>query len=603
MALLGRTQAPPGSRPGLLRTERLTAGLAILAAIYLLAPPLVLTVYSAFRSPPDRLPFEGGARWSFENFTDIYTSGALGSTMLDTSIFVAGSVALAFVIGFTLAWLVERTDMPLRGLVFVLVLFPLMMPGLVVTMGWLLLLGERTGMVNVALRWVLPLGDTGPLSVFTMYGMVLVQGFGLVALMFIFIRAALRNVDPALEEASRTSGASLFTTLRRVTLPVLRPSILGVVLLAAILTVESFEVPLLLGGVTADIFSTRLYYALNDASGAPAAYGTVAALGLHFLALTYMLFFLYHRLVGGGERFVTLTGRAHPPRRHALGVWRWPLLLPVGLFLLVTSVGPFLVLLWTSFLPQYMQPGADAFGRLSLDQYTALLSDGRLPGAAVNTLIVATVAPTLSVGISLVIAWAVTRARRAGGLRVALDLFLSSSIAIPAVVAANAFLLFYLWLNRSVPGWFPLYGTVLVLVLVYSYRMAVAYRLNRAGVMQLSLELEEASLVSGGSRVQTFRRVVLPLVSPSVLGAWLLLFLVAFREFTLPLVVGRESPPLVVSVLIWKLWGLHTGQAAALGVMTVGFLSAVLVLVWLGLWGRLFRGGPGRRLFFAGRRR
>ena len=577
----------PWRRFGLLRGDRLLVAAAVAVAVYLLAPVLVLTGYSAFRAPADRLPFEAGASWSVDNFVGIYTSGALVSTLADTAVFVTGSVLLALVIGFVLAWLVERTDLPFRTTVFVLVLFPLMMPSLVTTMGWLLLLTERVGVLNVAVRAVLPFWEAGPFDVFSFYGMVVVQGFGLVALVFIFLSGALRNVDPALEEASRSSGASVLTTLRRVTLPVLRPSILGIALLSAILVVESFEVPLLLAsGAGADIFSTRLYFALNDASGASPAYGTVGAMGLHFLVLTYGLFLLYHRFTGGTDRYVTLTGRGYRPQRMTLGSWRWPLFALVGLFLLVTSAAPFFVLVWTSLLPQYVQPSVDALGRVSLSQYAAVLSDSRVLSAGMNTLLVAVAAPTISVLVALVIAWVVTRAKHAGGLRVLLDLFLSSSIAIPGVVAANAFLLFYLRVNHVV----PLYGTLVVLVLVYAYRIAVVYRMNRAGVVQIAPELEDASGANGASPLQTFGRVVVPLMAPTLFGAWVLLFLVAFREFTLPLVIGRESPPFVVSVLIWKLWGQHAGQAAALSVLTVCFLAVVLVALRL-IAVRRFRGG------------
>jgi iron(III) transport system permease protein len=558
--------------------DRLMVGFALVAALYLLLPPLLLTVYSALRTPANRLPFEEGTSWGLSNLTDLYTSGALLNTVVDTSVFVGGSVAVAMVVGFAIAWLVERTNLPFRNGVFVLVLFPLMMPGIVTTMGWLLLLTERTGMVNVALRAVLPVWDQGPFDVFSMYGMVVVQGVSLVALAFIFVSAGLRNMDPVLEDASRVSGASALATFRRITLPVLWPGVLGAALVTAILTVESFEVPLLLaGGANADIFSSRLYFALNDASGGAPAYGTVAALGLHFLVFTYALIFVYHRLTGRGERYVTLTGRGYHQRRQALGGWRWPVSAVVGGFLLLTSIGPFLVLVWTSLLPQYMPPGAAAFERLSFDQYTQLFSDGRLVSAWVNTVVVAVVAPTIAVFVTILLAWVVIRAKKMRRLPLLLDQFLTSSLAIPSVVAANAFLLFYLQLNRALPNWVPLFGTILVLVLVYAYRMAVAYRMNHAGVVQISVELEDASSASGASRATTFFRIVLPLALPSVVGVWVLLFLVAFRELTLPLVVGRESPPFVVSVLIWKLWAQHAGQAAALGVLTVVFLSSIVL--------------------------
>ena len=549
---------------------------AIVAALYIIGPPLGMTFYSAFRVPADFLPFEEGATWGISNFTNVYSTGALQTTLLDTFIFTIGAVLLGFTIGFTLAWLVERTDLPLRNFVFVFLLFPLMMPSIVVTIGWILLLSERTGMINVIIRFFLPFLGTGPFNIFTMYGMVVIQGFGLATLMFIFSSAALRSMDPALEEASRASGASFLKTIRQVTIPILRPSVLGVIVLAAILTIESFEVPLLLSfGADADILSTRIWFALNSSAGNPPAYGTVSALGLHFMLVTYFLFYIYHRLTRQGEKYATMTGKGYRAKRYELGSWKWILTPFVVFFILMQSIAPFLVLVWTSFLPSYIPVGFRAFERLSLDQYRLLFEDHRLASAILNTIMVSLAAPTIAVFVALIIAWVVVRTRGAKRLRLVLDLFSSSSIAIPGVIAANAFLLFYINLGK----WVPIYGTVIVLILVYAYRMAVAYRIQRAGVVQIARELEEVSLTSGGSGFQTFRRVLFPLISPALLGAWILLFLVAFREFTLPLVVHRATSPHVISVLVFNLSSQKQGQAAALGVLTVLFLFTFLVFM------------------------
>ena len=559
-----------------LRGDLLMIVTAVLAAVYIIGPPLGMTLYSAFRVPGNKLPFEGGVTWGLDNFTKVYTNGALQNTLTDTAIFAAGSVLVGFTIGFILAWLVERTDLPFRNYVFVLLLFPLMMPAIVVTIGWMLLLSNRVGMVNVVLRTFLPFFKAGPLEIFSMYGMIIVQGFGLVTLMFIFVSAALRSMDPSLEEASRASGASFITTARRVVVPILRPSVLGAIVLGVILTTESFEVPLLLSvGADADILSTHIWYALNSSAGNPPDYGTVSALGLHFMIVTYFLFYVYHRLTKQGDRYATMTGKGFRARRYELGVWRWVMVPFVVLFLFMQSIAPLLILVWTSFLPAYIPVGQRAFEKLSLDQYRELFSDHRLPSAVANTVMVSIFAPTIAVMVALVIAWVVVRHRGAPRLRLMLDLFTSSSIAIPGVIAANAFLLFYINLGK----WVPIYGTVTVLVLVYAYRMAVAYRLQRAGVVQIARELEEVSQTSGGSGMQTFRHVLLPLVSPSVFGAWVLLFLVAFREFTLPLIVHRATAPHVISVLVFNLWGLDQGQAAALGVLTVVFLATVLIFI------------------------
>lgn len=553
---------------------------AVVAAFYLLIPPIGMTVYSAFRVPSDAWPFESKASWGFGNFVEVYAGGALQNTLIDSSIYVVGCVVVSMTLGLSLAWLVERTNLPFRNLVFVLILGPLMMPSIIVTMGWILLLGESKGLINIIIRAVIPILDHGPFDIFSMAGLIIVQGFGLTALTFLFNAAALRNMDPAVEEASRASGADFLTTLRLITLPLLRPSILGAGVLVAILTLESFEVPVLLAiGAQADILSTRIYFALNSAAGYPPAYGVVSSLGLHFMGLTYLLFFIYHWATRRSARYATVSGRAYHPIRYDLGRWKPVALAMVWLFLMLNTLGPLLILFWTSFLPSYMVPGHDAFNKLSFNEYRLLFADHRLIPTALNTMVVAAGAATLSVLVAFVIGWAVVRIRIKHGLRFGLDLFASSSVAIPGIVAASALLLFYLWLNQKIPAWLPLYGTVTVLVLAYAYRMAFAYRISRAGLAQLERELEEASYTSGGSRFQTWTKVTFPLLLPHAFNAWVLLFLVAFREFTLPLVLYRGSEPLVVSVLVFKLWQNHQGQAAALGILTVGFLIISILLL------------------------
>ncbi len=568
------------------RPEAILIIAALALAMWLAAPALVISIIQAFRPPAGNLFFESSSFWGFSNFVDVYTGGrALQSTLIDTTIYTVGSVALAFALGLTLAWLVERTNLPGRNLIFVLLLFPLMMPAIVTTFGWVLLLAERKGLINVVVRTVLnwmPGVDftSGPFSLTTMYGMVVLQGFGGVTLMFIFIGAALRSMDPALEEASRASGATFLQTVRRVTIPVIRPTVLGVIILSTILTVESFEVPLILStGAKADILSTRVWELLTTGSGEDPLYGAVAAMGIHFMVLTYVLFFVYTRLTARAEEFATITGKGFRARRSDFGRWRWPALVAVLVFLFFVSFAPFAILAYASFLPAYTPPSMDVLEKFTMNGYVELFENKRLLGAVGNTIIVALCAPTISVLVALVIAWVVVRTRSAQVLRVGLDLFTSSSLAIPAVVAAFAFFIFYLWVNRLMPSWLPLHGTIVVLILVYAFRMALAYRLQRAGVTQIARELEEVSATSGASSFTTFRRVLLPLVAPSIFGAWLILFLIAFREFTLAQVITAGSEPFVISTLVYNLRGTNSDQSSALSVLTVIFLFLVLLFL------------------------
>src|SRR3982750_4241113 len=195
---------------------------AALAAIYLVMAPLLALLSTAFRGPSDLLPFEPGAHWTFDNLTEVYLGTNLLTTVLpNTAIFVLGSVVVTFFTAFTLAWLVERTDLPWRTTIFTAILFPLLVPGIVMAFAWTLLFAPNAGWVNVALRAALGLEGNGPINIFSMPGLILCQGIASVPFVFLLLGAAMRTMNPALEEASSASGARPFTTFFKVTLPVL----------------------------------------------------------------------------------------------------------------------------------------------------------------------------------------------------------------------------------------------------------------------------------------------------------------------------------------------------------------------------------------------
>lgn len=557
--------------------ESILAFVAMLAVACLVVPPLLTTFLTAFRVPGTNLPFDTESRWGLNNVLALYTDGAIQQTLGDTLLFVFGSVLLAAVIGFGIAWLVERTDMPLRRPVLLWILIPIAMPPLISTLSWVMLLGERNGALNVLVRTIVPLWEIGPIDLFSMTGMILVQGFGLVGILYLFASASLRTFDTSLEEASAASGASTISTLRRITLPLLKPHLLGALILAIILSLESFEVPLLLAlGAGRDILSTRIYFAMSDATGGAPNYGQVAALGLHFLALTYSLFYLYYRITRSRTPFAIIRGQQPSRSRVSLGRWKWFAAAATWIFLLVSTCAPVVILIWTSLLPYYLYPSIDGLASISFEQYTDLFGDARFASAAINTVIVAVIAPSISVTVGLMVAWAVDRRLVPTAVRGVLDLGTSSSIAIPGVVAANAFLLFFLRLDVGLPSWIPLLGTISVLIFAYSYRLSLAYRIQLAGIVQVSPELMDAAHVSGADGVNTLRRVVVPLIRPSTVGAWAFLAVVAVRELTLPLILSSGAPPHTISTLIWQLWEGKTGQAAALSTLSLLFIGTML---------------------------
>ena len=569
-----------------LSLDRLVLAGAVLALLYLISAPLLMTVFAAFRGPVDFLPFEPGAQFTFDNIREVYSSGIFLDTLIDTAWFVGGATALAFVVSFVLAFLVERTNLPCRNLVFMLLTLPIMLPPLITGLSWIFLLGKSRGLLNVLLRGLLGVEGTGPFDVFTWYGMILAQGLAVVPFMFLLLSGAMRRMDPSLEEASLVAGCGWWRTITRVTLPVLRPALLSVLLLTAIITLEAFDIPLLLGlGAGARVLATSVYYPLYPQIGLP-RYGEVAAIALTFLVLTYILAALYARATREQARYATVTGKGFRPRQIDLGRWRYVALGSIGLYLVVQVVLPTFVLLWSSLLDGYRPPTDWALLQdLSLKSFARVLGDRRFLPALRTTVVVAALSATVVAVLAAILAWMVVRSQVPG--KRLLDLLASTSIAIPSVIAGVSFLIFYL----AMPGIrsLGLYGTVWVLVLALSYRTAVGYRITSAGVSQIKHELEEAAAVCGATWLTTFRRVVLPLLLPTTLAVWLLIFIVNFREFTIALLLGSVDNQML-GPLLWRyVSSSEMGQASALAVimaailLTVGGLARRLVVTRFGI--------------------
>ena len=523
--------------------------LTIILLVYLLIVPLGMQIFTAFRGAD--LPLGPTATTGLDNFKVIVSTGGLTDTIRDTTIFAGSAVLISVILGFLFAWVVERTDFPKPRLVFVLLLVPAIMPPLVQAQAWFLMLGERFGIMNQAIRAILPLWERGPINPFSFPAMVLVQGIIGVTFAFILMSAALRNMDGALEEASLTSGASFLQTVRRVTLPIMGPGIVAVVLLSFIITIGQFEVPLLFGAATgANILSLRIWNALHPSGATFPAYGEAAAYGVSFLLLTYGLFYFYAFFTRRTSKFATITGKGYRPSRIKLGAWKYPAFLLLILYLLISLVIPFLTLIWASLIPFFRPFSFEAFrAAATLEAWSfVLFDDNEFWVSFMRTVIVAALSATIAVGIAGILAWVVVRGPRNIFTRF-LDLFATSSIAIPSTIAAFALFIFYLQVGKLI----PLFGTIWILVLAYSFRTTVAYRQSYSGVLQIGKELEEASMASGASQLSTLRRIIAPLLLPHAAASWFLLFILGSHEFTMAAFLVTDKSKTLPVVLYTRL--------------------------------------------------
>lgn len=549
--------------------RRVLAVGAFTTFLVLVVPPLATTFFAAFRGPADRLPLDDGAHATLENYRAILESGGLGRTARDTAIFVFGSMAVAMTFGVAIAWLIERTNLRFGRVFYLLVFAPYLIPPIINAQAWQLLLLRENGLLNRLLRLVLPF-DSGPLDAFSMPGMVLAQGLSWVALVVLLMGAAFRNMDSTFEEASRVSGVSVAGTFRRITARLLIPSLLGTGLLLAVFLVGQFEIPLVFGlGAGLEPFGLRIYKLLITESSVP-PYGQVAAYSTVMVVIAYAMILLYRRIMSRADRYTTVTGKGYRANRLDLGRWQAPAIALMAVYILVAVVLPITVLLWQSVVPIF-QPDVGLLRRFaSLDAYRELFDDPRFRQSAKNTVIISLGAALVTTALGSTMAWVVARYRGKRLGRAALDTVASTSLGIPSPVAAFSLYIFFLTIVRVL----PVYGTLWALVLGYSFRVGVAYRVALAGFLQISRELEEASAMSGAGVVTTLRRVLLPLMLPTVGVVFILGLITAMNEFSVPIFLGNpETHPL--SVYAFGRMQQWPDQAAAIGVMSMG---VVLVL-------------------------
>lgn len=536
---------------------------------YLVLLPLALLLVSSVK--PSGFPLDAG--WTLKHYGLVYLDAGFYRLLANTLIFAGGSMALALALGLALAWLVERTDLPARGAVRALVILPMATPPILLAIGWVMLLSPRTGVLNDALRGALGLA-TAPFDIFTFPGMIFVEGLSLVPSTFLILAPAFRNMDPSLEEAARTSGASVAFMLRRVLLPLLLPAILSAAVFLLIVGFVVFDIPATIGMPNRIfVLSSRIYYLANDAPGGLPDYGRISAMTLLLLVLLVGLAMAYQRLTRQAGRFATVTGKGFRPRPLRLGRWRWAAFAGVAVYFLLAVLAPFAILLWTSFLPYQARATAEALKLVSLANHAELFANPRLLLAVQNSAVAALVAATIVAALSALISWVVVRTKAPG--RRWLDTLAFLPIAIPGVMISVGLIYVYLTLK-----FVPIYGTVWIICIAYiTIYLSYGTRVTNGTMLQLHRDLEDAARLSGAGWAMTMRRIVAPLIMPALVAIWIWVVAHCLRELTAALMLQSKSN-VTVPALLFDYWsGGEPNKAATVGV----WLMVVLVLI-VTLW-------------------
>ena len=536
---------------------------AIAAVAYLALVPLVFLLWESFFTPRS---VTRAAEFTLENYRTAYGSLETVRLFVNSLQYATGSALFAFVVGTLLAWMNERTNTPLKTLFFALSLIPLIIPGVLFTVAWIFLGSPKIGILNMLLQRLFET-DYVFFNVYSMWGMVWVDGLHYSPMAFLLMTAAFRSMEPALEESAMMCGAGVLQTLWRITLKLAWPAVFATLLILFVRALESFEVPALLGlPVGIHVFTSSIYQAIHEY---PSQVGLACAYGVTLLVITTAGIYLQSRLTGRGGRYSTITGKGFRPRVIDLGRWRYLTAAIFVVYFLLIVVLPFLVLVWSSLQKFYAPPSLAALQQLTLDPYRFIIAYPPLLPAVMNTLLVAVGSATVIMLITSVICWITVRTKLPG--RWLLDMLASVPLVFPGIVLGLALLIFYLNFKIGV------YGTLTILFLAYLTRfLPYGMRYNTTSMLQIHRELEESAMMSGSTWSTTFVRILLPLLKPGLIAGWIYIVIVSTRELSTSILLYSPGTE-VVSVVIWELW--ENGQYVELSALGVMFIIGLLTLV------------------------
>ncbi|MFQ5850012.1 MAG: ABC transporter permease [Candidatus Binatia bacterium] len=514
------------------------------------------------------------ATYSLDNYRVLLGDPFVYKVLRNTGIFGVITTLVALAVGLPIAWITERTTIRAKTLIYGFMTTGLLVPAIFVGMGWTFIAHPRIGFLNKGLVSLFGL-QGGPVDIGTPAGMGFVQGLGLAPLAFVLTVQVFRAMDPALEEAARTAGMNFVSTLRRVTLPLARPGILAALIYIFVIGIATFDIPAVIGlSNNVYVFSTYVYVEAFPPDGTP-EYGIPAALGTMMVLVALVLTLWYVQVLRRSQRYQVITGKGYRAKQINLGRWVIACWSFIGLYVFVALVLPILLVAFMAFLPYIAPPSADAVRLLTLINFQQLNWEYVLRGLR-NTLTLMAVVPPLILLLAFCTSWLVVRSRSRARYVLEFGAFLPHTI--PRVVFALGALLLALYVVQDIV---PIYGTIWIIAAVYVIVwLPFATRATNSSLIQIHKELEEAAYVSGLSTIRTARRVVIPLLRPTLLSVWIWTALLVYREVTAAVFLISQDN-VTLPAIVWGRWIQGApNSAAVITVLMMVLFVPFLVLCW-----------------------
>jgi iron(III) transport system permease protein len=518
------------------------------------------------------------AQYSLDAWRDALAASGIRGSLLNTVKVVAAVQAITFPLALALSWLLARTDLPGRGWLEFGFWIAFFLPSLGVTLGWILVLDPNYGLLNTWLQR-LPFVDRSIFNIYSYWGIVFIH-VGTVSLVIkvMLLTPVFRNMDASLVEASRVAGAGILKTAYRVVLPLMLPSLLVIFLLGTVAGMNAFEVEQTLG-VPARFFvySTKIF---DFVRASPAEFDNATVLGV--LVLGALVPFIILQQIFTRRRYTTVSGqmRTQPmPLRR----WKWPA------FGLMAAVLSFVTVLPIGFM--FMGGFMNLFGFFELENvwttrhWVEVLSDSTFRTALKNTVIVSLGTAAVAITLYTLVAYIIVRTNFFG--RRAMSFLSWMPFPVPGIIMGLGFL----WFTFSVPFLTPLYGSIWLLIVINVITsMTLGIQIFQGALVNLNMDLEEASRVTGASWLYTVRRILLPIIMPTIMVVGIISFVSAARQIATVamLIVGNNH--VLATLQLSFMTGSELEAAAVVGTVIAFISLALAVLV------RLMGGSVGIRL-------
>jgi len=513
------------------------------------------------------------ATYSWENYRTLFGDEFIIEVFENTLVFAVVTTFVSLVIGLPIAWITERTTIRPKELIYAMMTTGLLVPPVFIGMGWTFIAHERIGFLNKGLMALFGL-ESAPINIETLSGMGLIEGLTLAPLAFVLNVQVFRTMNPALEEAAQTSGMTFRRTLWRITLPLARPAILAALIYIFVIGLATFDIPAVIGlssGIF--VFSTFVFSEAFPPDGLP-EFGIPAALGTMMVLVAIVLTLWYVQMLRRSQRYQVVTGKGFRARQIDPGNWVYGCWAFICTYFCIGLMLPILLVCYMAFMPYVTPPTIESLKLLTMLNFDQMNWEYVYRGVK-NTVALMVVVPPVILILAFCVSWLVVRSQTSARYVLEFGAFLPHTI--PRVVMSVGALLLALYV---VQNFLPIYGTVWILVGVYVIVwLPFGTRALNSSMIQIHKELEEAAYISGLNMLRTVRRVMVPLLRPTLMSVWIWTGLLVYREMTVAVFLVSQDN-VTLPAIVWGRWTMGSPNAAA--AITVLMMIALFPLMMIG---------------------